>query len=140
MVGADVVVSKTVVVVVDGCADVVGGLLVAVKASLLKIVVEAAVEVVEAVVVVVLDVYDVAATAAVSKDPERVFLYAGKINVMAIFHIVMLPFARIQSTDMIFFLFPWVNINRRQSIFDLQIHYFSFSEKTRNIFHIMKRM
>ena len=79
MVGADVVVSKP-EVVVDGCANVVGGLLVAVKASLLKIVVEAAVEVVEAVVVVVLDVYDVAATAAVSRDPKRVFLFAGKIN------------------------------------------------------------
>ena len=79
--GANVVVSKPVVVVVDGfVVDVAGGLLVAVKPSLLKIVVEAAVEVVEAVVVVVLDVYDVAATAAVSSDQERVFLYAGKIN------------------------------------------------------------
>ena len=74
-------VSKSVIVVVDGCVvDVAGGLLVAVKASLRKIVVEAAVEVVEAVVVVVLDVYDVAATAAVSRDPKRVFLFAGKIN------------------------------------------------------------
>ena len=80
MVGADVVVSKPVVVVVDGCADVVGGLLVAVKTNLVKTVVEAVVVVVEVVVVVVLDVYDVAATAAVSRDPERVFLYAGKIN------------------------------------------------------------
>ena len=78
MVGADVVVSKPEVVVVDGCANVVGGLLVAVKASLLKIVVEAAVEVVEAVVVVVLDVYDVAATAAVSVDPVRVFFMLEK--------------------------------------------------------------
>ena len=75
--GANVVVSKPIVVVVDGCVDVSAGLLVAVKPSLLKIVVEAAVEVVEAVVVVVLDVYDVAATAAVSSDQERVFLYVG---------------------------------------------------------------
>lgn len=75
MVGADVVVSKP-EVVVDGCANVVGGLLVAVKASLRKIVVEAAVEVVEAVVVVVLDVYDVAATAAVSPGDEAVAIEA----------------------------------------------------------------
>ena len=75
--GANVVVSKPIVVAVDGFVDVSAGLLVAVKPSLLKIIVEAAVEVVEAVVVVVLDVYDVAATAAVSSDQERVFLYAG---------------------------------------------------------------
>ena len=77
MVGADVVVSKTVVVVVvDGCVDVAGSLLV--KPSLLKIVVEAAVVVVEVVVVVVLDVNDVAATAAVAGDTENVLFYAGK--------------------------------------------------------------
>jgi len=75
--GANVVVSKPVVVVVDGfVVDVAGGLLVAVKPSLLKIVVEAAVEVVEAVVVVVLDVYDVAATAAVSPGDEAVAIEA----------------------------------------------------------------
>ena len=76
MVGADVVVSKTVVVVVDGCVDVAGSLLV--KPSLLKIVVEAVVVVVEVVVVVVLDVNDVAATAAVAGDTENVLFYAGK--------------------------------------------------------------
>ena len=76
MVGADVVVSKSVVVVVDGCVDVAGSLLV--KPSLLKIVVEAAVVVVEVVVVVVLDVNDVAATAAVAGDTENVLFYAGK--------------------------------------------------------------
>ena len=90
MVGADVVVSKTVVVVVDGCVDVAGSLLV--KPSLLKIVVEAAVVVVEVVVVVVLDVNDVAATAAVSGDPVRVFFMLAKksISAMAIFHIVII--------------------------------------------------
>ena len=72
--------SKPVVVVVDGCVDVAEGLLVAVKPSLVKIVVEAAVVVVvvEVVVVVVLDVYDVAATAAVSGDPVRVFFMLEK--------------------------------------------------------------
>ena len=78
MVGADVVVSKPVVVVVDGCADVVGGLLVAVKTNLVKTVVEAVVVVVEVVVVVVLDVNDVAATAAVSGDQVRVFFLLAK--------------------------------------------------------------
>ena len=77
MVGADVVVSKTVVVVVDGCVDVAGSLLV--KPSLLKIVVEAGVVVVEVVVVVVLDVNDVAATAAVSGDPVRVIFMLAKL-------------------------------------------------------------
>ena len=76
--GANVVVSKPIVVVVDGCVDVSAGLLVAVKPSLLKIVVEAAVVVVEVVVVVVLDVNDVAATAAVAGDTENVLFYAGK--------------------------------------------------------------
>jgi len=83
MVGADVVVSKPVDVVVDGCVDVAGGLLVAVKPSLVKTVVEAAVVVVEVVVVVVLDVNDVAATAAVSSGDEAVAIEATATKIPA---------------------------------------------------------
>jgi hypothetical protein len=110
MVGSDVVVSKPVVVVVDGCVDVAGGLLVAVKTSLVKTVVEAAVVVVEVVVVVVLEVNDVAATAAVSGDTEKVLCYAGKNIPYLQFQFFIIcydgkschAFARIQNPDMNF--------------------------------------